>query len=104
MYFRPLRGEILAKADVKGKVEVAGPEVDAVIPSQRHLVHIFVKNLKTTVLDEPLEQKILKIEELIHVAFIGDNFFFTVNSSLKCVDLFDATQSRVRLEVRHDKF
>ena len=56
VYFRPLRGEILAKADVKSKVEVAGPEVDAVIPSQRHLVHIFVENLKTTVLDEPLEE------------------------------------------------
>jgi hypothetical protein len=56
VYFRPLRGEILAQADVKGKVEVARPEVDAVIPSQRHLVHIFVENLKTTVLDEPLEE------------------------------------------------
>jgi len=56
VYFRPLRGEILAKPDVKGKVQVAGPEVNAVIPSQRHLVHIFVENLKTTVLDEPLEE------------------------------------------------
>jgi hypothetical protein len=55
VYFRPLRGEILAKADVKGKVQIAGPEVDAVIPSQRHLVHIFVENLKTTVLDELVE-------------------------------------------------
>jgi hypothetical protein len=56
VYFRPLRGEILAKADVKGKVEIARPEVDAVIPSQCHLVHIFVENLKTTVLDEPIEE------------------------------------------------
>jgi hypothetical protein len=77
VYFRPLRGEILAKPDVKGKVQVAGPEVNAVIPSQRHLVHIFVENLKTTVLDEPLEQKLLKIEELFLVDFIGDNSFYS---------------------------
>ncbi len=76
VYFRPLRGEILAKADVKGKVQVAGPEVDAVITSQRYLVDIFVENLKTTVLDEPFEQKLLKMEELFLVAFIGDKFFF----------------------------
>jgi hypothetical protein len=77
VYFRPLRGEVLAKADVKGKVEIAGPEVDAIIPSERHLVHIFVENLKTTVLDEPVKQKLLNIEELFLVDFISDKSFYS---------------------------
>ena len=45
MDFRPLRGEVLAKADVKGKAEVAGPEVDTIVAAHGQLVHIFVENL-----------------------------------------------------------